>query len=122
MKLATKLLCTGAAAMGAVALCACDSDDHDHHHHGSVVYTEPVYAQPPVVYDYTYYDRGSYNGPYWVYRDRSGHEWREAREEHERRVHERAQANFRESHPPQGVERREEARERHEEQQEHEHR
>jgi hypothetical protein len=107
MKLATKLLCTGAAAMGAVALCACDSDDHYHHRRAVVVHeSEPVYTEPPVVYDYTYYDRGYYNGPYWVYRDRSGHEWREAREEHERRIRERGQANFREAHPPQGVERR----------------
>ena len=119
MKLATKLLCTGAAAMGAVALCACDSDDHDHYHHRrDVVYTEPVYTEPPVVYDYTYYDRGYYNGPYWVYRDRSGHEWRERREEHEDRMRERARANFRETHAPQGVERRES---RHEEHEEHEH-
>jgi hypothetical protein len=63
-------------------------------------------TRAPVVYDYTYYDGGYYNGPYWYYRDRDGHVYHEMREEHERRERERHTANFRETRPPMGVDRR----------------
>jgi hypothetical protein len=119
MKLRTKLIYSSVAAIGALALVACDEDDHYHHRHHEVVYTEPVYTEPAPVYDYTYYDTGYYNGPYWYYRDRSGHWYHEMREEHERRMRERGRSDFRESHAPAGVERRE-AHER-AEHEEHEH-
>jgi hypothetical protein len=96
----------GAAVVAAGLMCGCEEEEHHHHEPARVYYPEP--APPPIIeYDYTYYDTGRYEGPYWVYRDREGHAYREAREEHERREHERHTANFRETHPPQGVTRRE---------------
>jgi hypothetical protein len=95
----------GAEVVAAGLICGCEEEHHHDHAQPVRVYQEP--APPPVIeYDYTYYDTGYYNGPYWVYRDREGHEYREMREEHERREHERHTANFREAHPPQGVYRR----------------
>lgn len=38
----------------------------------------------------TYYTQGSYQGDYWVWRDRDGHEQREARADHERRANVRS--------------------------------
>jgi hypothetical protein len=44
----------------------------------------------PVGYYYgpEYYDRGYYRDGYWYWHDHDGREYREAREEHERREHE----------------------------------
>jgi hypothetical protein len=49
---------------------------------------DAVQAGYPV--DDTYYDQGSYQGDYWVWHDRGGHEQREARADHERRANVRS--------------------------------
>lgn len=89
-------------------LCGCAFDEPPHRVHREVVVYDqgPAVVEEPLVYDYTYYDRGYYNGPYWYYRDRDGHWYHEVREEHERRERERRMDNFHETHPPVGVDRR----------------
>lgn len=103
MSLLNRSICCAAALGIGWTLCGCDyDDDRPRHHYREVVYEEPG----PVVYDYTYYDRGYYDGPYWYYRDYDGHLFHERREEHEWRERERARGNFHEERAPMGVPRR----------------
>lgn len=55
---------------------------HERHEPRAVVYED---RGPVVVDTYYYYDRGYYDGPYWVYCDHEGHWYRERHEDHERR-------------------------------------
>jgi hypothetical protein len=71
----------GLLAIGGFATFGCTV-----HAHGPDV----VIGEPPVTYVYDdYYDRGHWDGDYWVWRDRDGHFFHERRELYERRVRER---------------------------------
>jgi len=107
MNITYRKLLAGLAIGAFTGLCGCDYDEPRPRVHHEVVYEGgPVVEEGPVVYDYTYYDSGYYNGPYWYYHDRDGHMYHEMREEHERRERERHMANFRDTRPPMGVDRR----------------
>lgn len=54
----------------------------------------PVVYGPGIGVD-VYYERGYYEGPNWVWRDRDGHIFREARERHESRMREYHEHNAR---------------------------
>lgn len=64
------------AALAAVGGCSSHSDGPGG--------PEVVQAGYPV--DNTYYDQGGYQGDYWVWHDGNGHQYREARADHERRA------------------------------------
>jgi hypothetical protein len=70
-------LVSGMASVGCVS--------HHHHHDEVVVEAEP--APVGYIYEPGYYDRGYYRGDVWYWHDRNGHVMREAREDHERRIH-----------------------------------
>ena len=63
--------------LGAAGLVGCEASVEPAH-------VDVVRPAPDV--DVVYYDRGYYEGPNWIWRDREGHIFRERREEHERRM------------------------------------
>jgi hypothetical protein len=74
-----EILIAGVMTAAVAAVGGCSS------HHG---YDEGGTEVVPAGYaaDDTYYDQGTYEGDYWVWHDRDGHDHREARTDHERRA------------------------------------
>jgi len=75
------LTVAGVLALGGIAAIGC------HHDHGP----DAEFYAVPSGYSYgpAYYESGYYDGDYWTWRDRDGRWYREHRDFHERRLHDR---------------------------------
>ena len=81
------LLIAPLLATGFLGLQGCSDDDHDYHHRHEGPPPARVVEVAPYGYAYgpEYYDHGYYQDNYWYWKDR-GRWYREAREDHERRM------------------------------------